>query len=534
MYKKIIALMLTSLLALTATACGNTGGGPSAGTANSASTGGAGESAPYAEHLEFTVLSLDDAPDFMEYPQVKEAMEKFNFSFKIQQVAWDTWDETTRTLVATDSLPEVVAWYNLNYSEYLQWVEQDVFKAFPEDMDEYPNLKEIMDSYDIFDKITVDGKLYAFPKVINNNPWNEYANLTVMYRRDWARAMKYDFEPVQEIEWDELVKYLEDLKEKDPGKLGDKLVPFDTIHGGLSWVDVAKQWNQSIDGFVKVDGKYTFGGDDASSLIAITKLKELYDKGLVAKDAYADKNEAGSERWMAGRSGVFYTTLSPAYIQSYCEPIMTTYGLNSEDFGVFAIKQDDGKFPIYQKGEWWGAFAFSSNCRDEVVERWLAVGNWLLEDEQIENYAYGVPGEDWTKDADGNVTINWTNEDIAAGAEKAYINDQRNFQKFFILEGLDVWLPGNPSVDSYFVETLYHGLMQTYDTAPKYKATDYDLEYFSGPKKDQASGLGAEVRDTVIKAVVDKNPEQIWNDFIANKKAETDAVCQELNEALTK
>lgn len=527
--KKLSALLLALLLALTAAACA--GGGASEGSKSEASAG-AGD--PYAEHLEFTVLSLDDAPDFMEYPQVKEAMEKFNFSFQIQQVAWDTWDETTRTLVATDSLPEVDAWYNLNYTEYLQWVEQGVFKAFPEDMSKYPNLKEIMDSYDIFDKVKVDGKLYAFPKVINSNPWNDYANLTVMYRRDWAKSMGYDFKPVQEISWNDLVSYLEDLKAKDPGKLGDKLVPFDTTHGGLSWVDVAKQWNQSIDGFVKKDGSYVFGGDDPSSLTAITKLKELYEKGLVSKDAYADKNEAGTQRWQAGRSGVFYSSLSPAYIQSYCAPIMTTYGLQNEDFGVFAIKQDDGKFPIYQKGEWWGAFAFSSKCRDEVMERWLAVGDWLLEDEQIENYAYGVPGEDWSKDADGNVTINWTNEDIAAGAEKAYITDQKNFQKFFILEGLDVWLPGNPSIDPYFVETLYHGLMETYDTAPKYKAADYDLDYFSGPKKDQASGLSTEVRDAVIKAVVDENPEQVWKDFITGKKAETDAVCQEINQALAK
>ncbi len=44
--------------------------------------------------------------------------------------------------------------------------------------------------------------------------------------------------------------------------------------------------------------------------------------------------------------------------------------------------------------EWWGSFAFDNDCRDEVMERWLAVGNWLLEEEQIEKYAYGVEGED--------------------------------------------------------------------------------------------------------------------------------------------
>lgn len=533
MLKKILAVLLAAVLAVSVAAC--TGGeNKSSSSEASKAEGNAGEADPYAEHLEFTVLSLDDAPDFMEYPQVKKAMEKFNFSFEIQQVAWDNWDETTRTLVATDSLPEVDAWYNLNYSEYLQWVEQGVFKAFPEDMSKYPELKEIMESYDIFDKIKVDGKLYAFPKVINSNPWNDYANLTVMYRRDWAKAMGYQFEPVQVISWTDLVKYLEDLKEKDPGKLGDKLVPFDTGHGGLSWVDVTKQWNPYIDNFKETEDGYVFGGDDSSSITAINKIKELYTKGLLAKDAYADKNEAGTERWQAGRSGVYYGTFSPQYIQTYCQPMMVSEGLTSEDFGVFAIKQDDGKFPIYQKSEWWGAFAFSGNCRDEVMDRWLAVGNWLLEDEQVEEYAYGTEGEDWSKDVDGKVTINWTDKDIAAGAEKAYITDQKAFQKFFILEGLDVWLPGNPSIDSYFVDTLYKGVIETYATAPNYKPSNYDLDYFSGTEKDKASGLAGEVRDTIVKAVVDDNPEQVWNDFVTSKKAETDAVCKELNEALMK
>lgn len=55
------------------------------------------------------------------------------------------------------------------------------------------------------------------------------------------------------------------------------------------------------------------------------------------------------------------------------------------------------------------------------MDRWLAVGNWLLEQEQIETYAYGVKGEDWDYDADGNVVLNYTDADIAATGSKYYI-----------------------------------------------------------------------------------------------------------------
>ncbi len=41
----------------------------------------------------------------LDYPLVAEACEKFNIDFTVQLVAWDNWDDVTRTLAATDSFP---------------------------------------------------------------------------------------------------------------------------------------------------------------------------------------------------------------------------------------------------------------------------------------------------------------------------------------------------------------------------------------------------------------------------------------------
>ncbi len=180
MLKKTISLILIlSLTAAMFVGCGgkedsvaqNNGSDVAKKTdADAGKQAGTEEDDPYAEHLTFEIFTIDGSEDMMNYPLVKEACEKFNFDFTIQLVAWDNWDDVTRTLAATDSFPEVIAWYNLSYTEYVEWAREGVFKAFPSDMSAYPNLNELMEKYSIFDKVLVDGELYAFPKIKNTIP----------------------------------------------------------------------------------------------------------------------------------------------------------------------------------------------------------------------------------------------------------------------------------------------------------------------------------------------------------------------------
>jgi putative aldouronate transport system substrate-binding protein len=508
----------------------------------SACSGGSEESSGQSENgkLSFKVLSLDYPDGFDDFPMVKEAKEEFNVDFEIQQVAWDNWDETVRTLAATGSLPEVIAWYNLNYSEYSQWVDQGVFKKIP-DLSAYPEIKEVTESMDVTEKLKIDGDLYAIPKKAITQPFNKFINKMMIYRRDWAREMGYDFDPVQEITYDEFVSYLKDLKAKDPGGLGDKLVPFDQYHGGLSWVEVVGMWNPNVDQFYKTeDGSYEWGARDAATLEGIEEMKKLYDEGLLMKDGYADKQSAGDERFTAGRSGVFYGDRAVAALINTVDGIKKTEpDFKDEDLGVFAVRMPSGKFVSKQMSEWWAAYAFSSSCSDEVMDRWLQIGNWLLEDDQVKEYAYGTKGTDWTEDESGNVTLNWTAEDIVQGGSKDYISQQRIFQKFFILEGMDYWIEGNPSIRDYLQNDLYKAYFEFMEEAEKrgevdYYPNDYDIQFFSGPNKDQYGNITADVQSAVIKAIVADDPEKTWNEYLDSKKTEMDSVIQELDEGLGK
>ncbi|MDO5144107.1 MAG: hypothetical protein Q4E72_05810 [bacterium] len=489
------------------------------------------EENPYAEHLTFTVLSLDGDESWKNLPLVKAAMEKFNFDFKIQQVAWDSWDATVRNLAYTQSLPEVIAWYNLNKDEYLEWVDEDVFKALPDDLSAYPNLERLVNTYTCFQEFRVDGKLYTFPKIKNSNPINNYSTYMFAYRRDWAKAMGYDYAPMQELTFDELMAYLRDLKAKDPGNMGDKLVPLDLDNGGNHWALLAEQWSQRIGSFDIVDGEYSWGATNPESLNAIKAIKTMYDEGLLAMDSYNDSNNAGRERFLAGRSGVLYGNLGASILQDTARKMEGNIpGFVEENLGLFAVRSAvDGKFHVSQTGEWWAAFGFASHCRDEVMERWLAVGNWLLEQEQVETYAYGVKDVDWTRDENGNVVLNWTNDDTAG--EKAYIVTQRAFQKYFICEGLEVLLPGNPAYSSYIIEDLFTAYMKKLESDVVFAPNDFNLSSTKNENYlDFRSTVINNTKAVVIQAVISENPEQVWNDFLAENAERGAQVSKELTE----
>ena len=494
------------------------------------------EDDPYAEHLSFTVFTIDGADDMFDWPLVKQAMEKFNFDFKIHLVAWDSWDESTRTLAYTQSLPEVIAWYNLNKDEYLEWVEEDVFKALPDDMSAYPNLQRLIDTYTCFNEFRVDGKLYAFPKIKNSNPVNLYTTYMFAYRRDWAREMGYDFAPVQTLTYDEFLAYLRDVKAKDPGHMGDKLVPLDLDNGGNHWALLAQQWNQRIGSFDIVDGQYVWGAQNESSLEAIKQIKTMYDEGLLAMDSYNDSNNAGRERFLAGRSAVIYGNLGATILQNTARTLATNIeGFQEEDLGIICLETPDGTYHVSQIDEWWGAFAFANNCRDEVMERWLAVGNWLLDEEQVETYAYGVRGEDWDKDENGNVVLHYTDEDISATGSKYYIAQERAFQKYFILEGLEVYLPGNPAYSSYIINDLFTTNMKTWESNASFAATDYNL---SNTKNQDfysfRSAVINDVKNIVIQAVISDDPAAVWNSFVEEHAEEGAKIAAALTEEFLK
>jgi hypothetical protein len=103
------------------------------------------------------------------------------------------------------------------------------------------------------------------------------------------------------------------------------------------------------------------------------------------------------------------------------------------------------------------------------------------------------------------------------------------FQKHFILEGLETWLPGNPNVNQYVLETIYHGMMNMYASNPDYTPTDMDVTYYSSETYDAAvASLAIDTTTAIIKAVVSDDPEKEWNSFLDANRAKLQPAADEL------
>ncbi len=100
-----------------------------------------------------------------------------------------------------------------------------------------------------------------------------------------------------------------------------------------------------------VDGQYVWGAPDPTSMDAILEIKSLYDEGLLAADSYTDANNAGKERFMAGRSAVIYSNLGPSILQDTVNQMVSTIdGFEEEDLGLFTVKMGDGKYAVSPDG----------------------------------------------------------------------------------------------------------------------------------------------------------------------------------------
>ncbi len=135
--------------------------------------------------------------------------------------------------------------------------------------------------------------------------------------------------------------------------------------------------------------------------------------------------------------------------------------------------------------------AFSADARPEVIDRWLQVGNWLMEDTQMETYAYGEENVDWKCNEDGRVEVFWTLAERSSGMPFAHVSDQQMLQKFFITEGSDHFIDGNPTVNQYILKDLYETYFKTVETNMIYTPSqNYQIAFFSGEVFNQYGTFG--------------------------------------------
>ena len=538
--KRSLTLLAVILVLAMLAGCG---GAPSSDSANASPTGtnvvAADSASSGLENMSFEVLCFTGDEDIYDFPVPAEGLKLFNIDVTLIPIPWNDWDTKVRTMAATADLPEVIAWYNLSYGEYISWVTQDVFEPLPDDLTPYPHLNQITKDYRIHDFIRVDGKMYVFPKVINNNPYNEYSPNLWGYRRDWAKKLDLDYAPVQQITFDEMVNFARSAKEADFAGMGDMFIGLDGPNGYRSLDWYISMYNPNFGKIYRADsGQYVWGTSDPSSLEGLLAIRDLYNEGLFAEDLHEYPNEAGLGRFQSGRTAVLRENYNVSRLQEDKNAMKRNIeGFDpEEDIGMFVVtSMKTGKPVTETKIEWWGAFAFAYGCTPERMARILTYYDWLISEENLEKFTYGNYGEDWEKDANGDVTLHWPRKaddsdwELTAENGKDYIFRQKNIHKWVVLEGFDVFLKGNPLIHPQTHELFKQSVELQAKLNADVQYLDYEYEYLSTPNKNEYGTLTNDTNEAIIRAVMSDDPEGEWSKFMDEAMPKITLELEEVN-----
>lgn len=484
----------------------------------------------FSKNIKFTYATLypfDPADNFYK----TEIADRFNVEVEFLQMGWDNYKEKEAAWFASGDMPDTMMKTSFQFAEYKKLVEQGVLREIPAFGTLYPNMQRVADRLSVLPKITMDGKLYAWPRSKMFVP-DPIKTTTMAYwaRKDWLESLGY-MQDVFTLE--EFVAACKDIAAKDPGKVGaGKVVPFNTANYNPSVFGpglYSPRYNQ----YAKVGTSYEWGARLPETLEGIKFMKRLYDEGVLSKDFYTQKSDTATSQFMSGQLGIYYENSTVAHINGFFSPdtsgLKEKWGVTGQEgFKLIQVLNPDGKLDIAQEGEYWAAFVFSPKVDDEKMGRMLSVMDWLVSEEGTKASVLGIQGTDW-KEADGKTEVLWAKDENGNLVAPAYPSMA---MRQWVTNGGDE-MKFNPG---YFEGSFAENdkLFATQMKTPQNNIlTDYDLQFFTAPLFDKFGSYSKEVDDQIIKMVISsKDIDKDWAAWLDSMKDKVDPILAEINGAL--
>ena len=349
--------------------------------------------------------------------------EKFNVTIKASNYDYNSWDEMVNTAMNGDNLTDAIHFnlkaYNFG-STYEKWVDNLMFKALPDNLSKWPNLKSMLDNISNLDALKVNGKLYGIP-IANDisNPTKDFSNFTYVYRRDWAKAIDEankntaGYTPVYKegdvYTWDEFKRlvaaFSTNITKKDFANTDKACAMVDERWGFPSvtnfYKDAPHCYTKDANG--KAINAFTSDGYIAGLEVA----KEFVSSHYYSQDQFNFDDGKANKEYLAGRAAILYDNFSLAnYLTLRKEFKTSNKYVNLDDGTAFLkVKGPDGKFALEGTENWFSITLFNYNISDTKMEKILDILDYLLSDEGTKFAIYGIEGYDWNM-VDGKVELN--------------------------------------------------------------------------------------------------------------------------------
>ena len=547
--KRIIALLLTAVMIIgVLAACGKkdegddtqsdtdaTPTGVPAGTDNE-TTGGAADVNPYAERIKFTMSVVDaEKAGLTDSGEIagnfKWLCDEFNVEFEFWPLTWSNYIDQTRMWLNSDSAPDLIMLdvAPVRYSEYLDWVEAGLFKAYP-DLANYPNMKMRYDKMTTGKMFSVDGQLYAWPAYMDSDQYNFTQPNGYMYRKDWAQAVGL-FKEDEIYTWDEWQALVKAVIEQDPGKNGT---------GKTIGIMANNDWNfpKAIVGSISpymlsfkqgADGTWVWGATLPETLEAVKTTKAMYDAGLIWSDQPMLTENDFANNFNAGK--LFSNSVGNITVNGLND-IEKQWSdanpdLKAEDcISLATVLGVDGKLMAYQSSDQWSQTAMSHAISDEKAERWAAIVDYLVSEDGYNFRNFGIQDVDWKYAADGSVECLWNTD-----ADGNYINPYSygTWPWARSVGTHDAFALVNPAYPQWQRDLVIRQ-QERYRDAETIIPLDAEFAFFTTEAYDAAvAGLEKATYTKITELMTSKDIEADWTAWVNQKSAEVQPAIDELN-----
>jgi putative aldouronate transport system substrate-binding protein len=537
----LMLTMLTTAIvcAVAFTACGKKTQAVSSGASRAADfPGGWKPTADYSKKLdlEFSIPDGIEGYDLNNGDDLaKWYAEHFNYNMSSVVVTFDNWAEKVRLWVSAGEMPALTV-IDYNHTDMSAWVEQELLYKFPDEWKtRWPNAAATFELTGL-GPVTeeVFGGTYFLPRVryIHNLPGDPEmsrkrgvipSNSAFLYNKTWMEAVGMPVKNMYTVA--EIIEYGRRVKEQDPGKIGDKLLPLTSRPGWAISLFVGSN-NAHYNTFYKSkDGSYKWGPADEATLAGLKQWFTAWDEGVLNREFYTLKaGDDDTQFWTAGIAGGCFENATVNWIWK-AKKYWADANLPGE-IGWATVLGQDSQYHQESLINFWSVYAFPPDISKEKFERFMDIFDFTATSEGSSQLCFGFEGIDWKRDENGNM--------VSLATSDSDTSDSK-YRCWWMLPSLilpDDLSFSNPSAPKDIIDLSWQmhadGLHNsTNDTlAP----TDWDLYLYDSPARRRVSFMyDQEYANIVTNSKSLADVEKNWRAWLNEKMTVVQPVLDELN-----
>ncbi|MDD9269425.1 extracellular solute-binding protein [Paenibacillus sp. GCM10023248] len=322
---------------------------------------------------------------------VQEIQKRKHVKIDLQSVPQSNYEDKKKTLIATNSIPDVIM---VNQNDLSNYADSGIFLDLTPYLDKMPNFQKIVNEKPEINKTKVDGKLYGFPLVTK---WSAQSGLLPMMRTDLLSKLNLKTPTTYE----ELYQVLKKLKEAYPdsypftsraanGKTGTENLINPIAFGfgsGFTNITGTKIY------FEPSANQYKFGPFAPEFKEAITYLHKLYKEKLLDPDYAVATSQIWQEKLSAGKS--FFFQDNNGFGANF-NKVLQSKDANAKFDMLPVLASDKGvkRNNIYQQDHLGEMYAVSSKVKNP--EEVIRLIDWMYGEEGTNLTSFGVENVDYT------------------------------------------------------------------------------------------------------------------------------------------